>query len=77
VTRPYKIHSATQADYAIRFTEGKLFFFQAGQSISLTSPIVLRNGIIILTDGTIRFSDGSIKKLGEGETEMFSYPEEE
>lgn len=68
MTRPYQINSTAQADYSIRFADGKLIFLQAGQTISLNSPIVLQNGIIILTDGTIRFSDGSVKKLGDGDS---------
>jgi hypothetical protein len=67
MNRPYKISPTAQIDYSIRFKDGKLILFQAGQFISLNCPIVLQNGIVILTDGTIRFSDGSVKKLMEGD----------
>jgi Domain of unknown function (DUF6799) len=68
MNRPYQINPTAEIDYAIRFTDGKLIFSQAGQFISLNSPIILQNGIVITTDGTIRFSDGTIKKLMDGES---------
>jgi hypothetical protein len=68
MNRPYQINPTAQIDYSICLKDGKLKFFQAGQFISLDCPIVLQNGIVILTDGTIRFCDGSVKKLTEGDS---------
>jgi|GEM_PF-4324600 hypothetical protein len=68
MNRPYQINPTAEIDYTIRFKDGKLIFFQAGKFISLNSPIILQNGIVISTDGTIRFCDGTVKKLVEGES---------
>lgn len=66
--REYKTTTTGETDYAIYFKEGKLVILNDGRFVSLDSPIVLQNGIIITTDGTIRFLDGSNKRLLEGET---------
>ena len=55
-------------DYFITFREGNLLLIREGQAVSLSSPIVLLNGIIVSTNGVIQFSDGSSKTLGEGDT---------
>jgi hypothetical protein len=68
VNQRYKFKTTVQTEYSIRFKDGKLIFFQSGQFISLNSPIILQNGIIISTDGTIRFSDGSVKTLRDGDS---------
>jgi len=68
MNRPYQIGPTAEVDYTIRFKDGKLIIFQAGQFISLNSPIILQNGIVISTDGTIRLRDGTVKKLVEGES---------
>jgi hypothetical protein len=55
-------------DYFITFKDGNLLFIREGQAVSLSSPIVLLNGIVVSTNGVIRFSDGSSRTLGEGDT---------
>jgi hypothetical protein len=58
-------------DYFITFKDGHLLLIREGQAVSLSSPIVLLNGIIVSTNGVIQFSDGTVKTLREGDT--FSY----
>lgn len=72
MNKPYKTTLPPEINCSITFKEGKLIFLNEGQLVSLNSPIVLQNGIIITTDGMIRFSDGSKKKLSEGDT-FFNY----
>jgi len=72
MTKPYKTRLPPEKNCSITFKEGRLIFLNEGQFVSLNSPIVLQNGIMITTDGTILFSDGSKKKLGEGDT-FFNY----
>ncbi len=55
-------------DYFITFRDGCLLLIREGEAVSLSSPIVLLNGIVVSTNGVIRFSDGSFKTLGEGDT---------
>ena len=55
-------------DYFITFKGGNLLLIREGQAVSLSSPIVLLNGIIVSTNGVIQFSDGSFKTLAEGDT---------
>jgi hypothetical protein len=46
---------------------GKLFLVDHGNFIMLTSPIILRNGVVVTLEGLMRMPDGKTRTLSEGE----------
>jgi hypothetical protein len=66
--RPYK-NPLTDSKEACKITirQGKLFLVDHENFILLTSPIILKNGIIITMEGFMKMPDGTTRKLMEGE----------
>ena len=46
---------------------GKLFLVDHGNFIMLTSPILLKNGVVVTLEGLMRMPDGKTRTLSEGE----------
>jgi hypothetical protein len=51
----------------ITIRKGKLFLIDHDHLIMLTSPIILRNGIVVTLEGLMRMPDGKTRLLSEGE----------
>ena len=54
-------------DYLITIFDGRLILVYQGNFTILNSPVILKNGAIITTDGFIKMPDGKSRKLSEGE----------
>jgi len=65
----WEVDSAKEAkeEYLITILNGRLFIVRQGNFILLTSPIILKNGVIITTDGRVCMPDGKRRILLEGE----------
>jgi hypothetical protein len=66
--RPY-INPPTDPKEPCQITihEGKLSLVDHGNFIFLTSPIKLRNGVIVTMEGCMNMPDGTTRLLSEGE----------
>jgi hypothetical protein len=51
----------------ITIRKGKLFLVDHDNYIPLTSPIILKNGIIVTMEGRVNMPDGTTRILSEGE----------
>ena len=51
----------------ITLRKGKLFLVDHGNFIMLTSPIVLKNGVVVSMEGLMKLPDGTTRTLSEGE----------
>jgi hypothetical protein len=47
--------------------KGKLFLVEEGNFILLNTPIILKTGIIVNTEGIMNMPDGTTRMLREGE----------
>jgi hypothetical protein len=54
-------------DYLITIFDGRLILVYQGNFTILDSPVILKNGAIITTDGLMKMPDGKSRKLLEGE----------
>jgi hypothetical protein len=57
----------TNEPHQITIRTGKLFLIDHGNFIMLTSPIILRNGVVVTLEGLMRMPDGKTRTLSEGE----------
>jgi hypothetical protein len=53
--------------YQITIRKGKLFLVDQGNFIMLTSPIILKNGIVVTLEGLMKMPNGKTRVLSEGE----------
>jgi hypothetical protein len=51
----------------ITIRTGKLFLVDQGTFIMLTSPIILKNGVVVTLEGLVRMPNGKTRTLSEGE----------
>jgi hypothetical protein len=51
----------------ITIRTGKLFLVDHGTYIMLTSPIILKNGVVVTLEGLVRMPNGKTRTLSEGE----------
>lgn len=51
----------------ITLRKGKLFLVDHGNFIMLTSPIILKNGVVVSMEGLMKLPDGTTRTLSEGE----------
>jgi len=66
--RPYSIPKTDPNDpRQITIRKGKLFLVDQGNFIMLTSPIILKNGIVVTLEGLMKMPDGKTRVLSEGE----------
>jgi hypothetical protein len=66
--RPYSI-PIPDLDEALQITirKGKLFLVDHGNFIMLTSPIKLKNGVVVTLEGLMKMPNGKTRVLSEGE----------
>lgn len=66
--RPY-IDTPTDPKESQQITirTGKLFLVDNGNFIMLTSPIILKNGVVVTLEGLMRMPNGKTRLLSEGE----------
>jgi hypothetical protein len=66
--RPYSIPPPDLSEpRQITIRKGKLFLVDHGDFIMLTSPIILKNGIVVTMEGRMKMPDGTTRILSEGE----------
>ena len=51
----------------VTMSNGLALHVKDGNTTTLSSPLKLNNGSLVMPDGTIQMSDGTTKKLKEGE----------
>ena len=66
--RPY-INPLTDVREARQITiqKGRLFLVDQGNFTLLTSPIILKNGVVVTMEGLMNMPDGTTRMLLEGE----------
>ena len=65
--RPFIPPPDSREPRQITLRKGKLFLVDHGNFIMLTSPIILRNGIVVTIEGRMKMPDGTTRLLSEGE----------
>jgi hypothetical protein len=66
--RPYSIPPPDLSELRqITIRMGKLFLVDHGNFIMLTSPIILKNGVVVTMEGRMKMRDGTTRILSEGE----------
>jgi hypothetical protein len=66
--RPYSIPKTDLNDpRQITICKGKLFLVDQGNFIMLTSPIILKNGVVVTLEGLMKMPNGKTRILSEGE----------
>jgi hypothetical protein len=56
-----------RGEHLITIIDGRLVLVENGTFILLTSPVLLRNGTVVSTEGMMKMPDGKNRMLREGE----------